>query len=334
MIATAPESLRWARELVGPVLRRAVEGLEPDIRAVVSYHLGWTDEEGNATRADGGKAVRPTLTLLSSEAAGADPRVALAGAAAIELVHNFSLLHDDVMDRDRERRHRPTAWALFGEARAIVAGDALLALALELLLEEPAPERIRAAASLARATSSMVAGQSEDLAFESRLDVSVEECLTMSGHKTGALLSSSCEMGGLLAGAEPDVVRALAGFGYHLGLAFQAVDDLLGIWGKPEATGKPTWSDLRQHKKTLPVVAALSERGKGSDELRLILSDGHLDERSVARAAELVERVGGRARTEGEARRHLDEALAHLGRVPRPTTRLVELARFVVGRDF
>ena len=335
MIRTVPESLRWARELVDPVLKDAVDRLEPDIRAVVTYHLGWANEDGSPTRADGGKAVRPTLTLLAAEAAGADARTALPAAAAIELVHNFSLLHDDVMDRDRERRHRPTAWALFGEARAIVAGDALLALALEILLDEPTPERVRAASSLAHATSGMVAGQSEDLAFESRLDVTFEECLEMCGHKTGALLASACEMGALLAGAGPEVVRALSGFGLHLGLSFQAVDDLLGIWGRPEATGKPAWSDLRQHKKTLPVVAALA--GSGGDRLRALLANGHLDEDSIARSARLVEEGGGRDGTEQEARRHLREALGllQLASLDRGgAERLAELAHFVVGRDF
>ncbi len=335
MIRTVPASLRRARELARPALEEAVGRLGPEIRGVVAYHLGWADAEGNPMESDGGKAVRPALALLSAEAAGARAEVGLPGAVAVELVHNFSLLHDDVMDRDRERRHRPTAWTQFGEGRAIVSGDALLALAQEVLLEAPSAARHAAARSLARATSLMCLGQAEDLSFESRSDVTLEECRAMSARKTGALLSCAAEIGAVLAGAPQDLVEALRRFGLHLGLAFQAVDDLLGIWGRPEATGKPAWSDLRQHKKTLPVVAVL-ESG-GSAPLRDILSNGHLPEAEVARAARLVEENGGRRLTEEEAERQLAAALAALeegAAADGAAGELRELARFVVAREF
>lgn len=337
MIRTVPEVLRRARVLVRPPMEEAVGRLTPQIRRVVAYHLGWADADGAPLESDGGKAVRPAVAVLAAEAAGGRAEAALPAAVAVELVHNFSLLHDDVMDGDRERRHRPTAWTLFGVGRAIIAGDALLALAQEVLLEEPTPERLLAARSLARATSLMCAGQADDLAFESRLDVSVEECRAMSGRKTGALLSCASEMGALLAGAEEDVVEALARFGLHLGLAFQAVDDLLGIWGRPETTGKPAWSDLRQHKKTLPVVAALDGEGSGGEGLRALLEAERLEEEDIARAARLVEERGGRRVAEAEAERQLEEALACLAEVPLllgPTRELSELARFVVAREF
>src|SRR5204862_3943940 len=143
--------------------------LAPEVRPVVEHHLGWLDGNGHqVVGGGGGKTLRATLALLSAEAVGASPVVALPGAVAVELVHNFSLLHDDVMDGDRERRHRPTVWALFDVGQAIVAGDALLALATELLLEA---DRADAARELTAGTAGMIRGQAEDIAFESRLDV-------------------------------------------------------------------------------------------------------------------------------------------------------------------
>src|SRR5207247_4013625 len=140
-------------------------------------HLGFADADGAPASGDGGKAVRPALAFLSAEAVGAPAEIGLPGAVAVELVHNFSLLHDDVMDQDRERRHRPTAWALFGVGPAILAGDALLTLAHEVLVTAPTARGVETSRALARATAAMIAGQGEDLGFESRLDVTVQECL-------------------------------------------------------------------------------------------------------------------------------------------------------------
>src|SRR5205085_6091659 len=171
-------------------LRGAVARLVPELRAPVHYHLGWADANGSPVQNGGGKGVRPALALLSAEAVGAPSTVAVPGAVALELVHNFSLLHDDVIDDDRERRHRPTVWALFGVGNAIITGDALFALALDVLLESGSPETgARAASSLVASTSAMIAGQARDMAFESRVDVSLDECIAMEAGKTGALLA-------------------------------------------------------------------------------------------------------------------------------------------------
>lgn len=337
MTRTVPSALLRARDLLGPALRESLEGLSPEIRRVVGYHLGFVDAEGRPSTGDGGKAVRPALAFLSAEAVGSPAEVALPGAVAVELVHNFSLLHDDVMDHDLERRHRPTAWALFGVGEAIVTGDALMVLAQDLLMDGSSAERSGAARALGRATAAMIAGQAEDLSFESRLDVSIEECVQMTTHKTGALLSCAASIGAILAGADERRVGALADFGRHLGLAFQAIDDFLGIWGHPEVTGKPVASDLRAHKKTLPVVIALASAGADRDELFQLLSNGSLSEETLELAVELIERCGGKDGTQGEAERRLELALASLHRVPlEPAARgdLEEIAAFVTARDF
>jgi geranylgeranyl diphosphate synthase type I len=265
------EVLERAREITQPLIREALDRLPALIRSAVSYHLGWTEADGQPSTERGGKGVRPALAVLSAEAAWAAPEVGAPGAVAIELVHNFSLLHDDLMDGDTERRHRPTVWALWGPSLALLAGDALSTLAVEVLLATPSPAAPAAAAALGQATAEMIAGQADDLAFEARRSVSVEECMAMSTAKTGALLGCAASIGAILAGAPPATVRALREFGRHLGVAFQAVDDLLGIWGDPAVTGKPAGNDIRQRKKSMPIVAALAAGDDESRELEVLL---------------------------------------------------------------
>jgi geranylgeranyl diphosphate synthase, type I len=334
---SAPSSLVEARALIDPALRAAVAELSPEVARVTAYHLGLSDVQGRPSEENGGKAVRPALAILSARAAGGDAAVAVPGAVAVELVHNFSLLHDDVMDGDRERRHRPTAWTVFGVGPAIVAGDALVTLAQQTLLAEATPARLEAARVLALATGRMIGGQARDLAFESRLDVSVRECLDMAADKTGALLSCSASIGAILAGASDESVAALSAFGLHLGLAFQAIDDILGIWGEPEVTGKPSANDLRQRKKTLPLAFAMATGGAHSRRLVSLLRANRLDEDQVALAVSLVEDAGGRARTSEEAGRQTAlalEALDRAGPVPGVRGDLEELARFLTNREF
>jgi geranylgeranyl diphosphate synthase type I len=337
VIRATPPALLRARHLLDPALRGRVVVLPPDVRRVVAYHLGFTDADGGPAVGDGGKAIRPALAFLSAEAVGAPAEAALPGAVAVELVHNFSLLHDDVMDHDLQRRHRPTAWSLFGVGPAIVTGDALMVEAIGTLLEPPTPQGTRAASALVAATGRMITGQAQDLSFASRLDVSVEECMAMCANKTGALLSCAASIGAILAGGDESAVAALAAFGLHLGLAFQAVDDILGVWGLPEATGKPLAGDLREHKKTLPVVMALTSTGRDRDRLEALLAHGALTEEAVATAAGLVERCGGRDGCLQEAERQVDLALRSLDRVPFDAAargQLAEVAAFVAARDF
>src|SRR5919201_1883711 len=171
---TLPPVLARARELAGPALRAAVAGLHPEVARVAAYHFGWQDRDGHPTSGNGGKALRPALALLSAEAGRAHARVGLPGAVAVELVHNFSLLHDDLMDGDEERRHRPTAWKAFGPGAAILAGDALLALAERAVLDAGGAADgtgPQAARHLTRAIDWLIDGQAADLAFERRQDV-------------------------------------------------------------------------------------------------------------------------------------------------------------------
>jgi geranylgeranyl diphosphate synthase, type I len=337
MIGTVPTALGRARGLVGPALRRRVDRLSPPLRRVCGYHFGFTDEAGRPAHGDGGKAVRPALALLSAEGAGSSAEVALPGAVAVELVHNFSLLHDDVMDRDRERRHRATAWAVFGEGPAILAGDALLVLAHHVLLEDATPARVAASRRLADATARMIEGQADDVALQAGGMVSLAECRAMMAGKTGALLSCAASIGALLAEAPAPAVSALADFGLHLGLAFQAIDDVLGIWGDPEVTGKPVAGDLRERKRSYPVVAALTSGGPEADRLLALLGHGEPSGDALAEAVSLVERLGGRSQARVLAEREMQlclDALDRAGLHEPARTELEDVARFVTARDF
>ncbi|MEV8244262.1 polyprenyl synthetase family protein [Streptomyces rochei] len=334
--------LERGRTLATPVLRAAVDRLAPPMDTVAAYHFGWIDAHGRPADGDGGKAVRPALAVLSAEVTGAAPEVGVPGAVAVELVHNFSLLHDDLMDGDEQRRHRDTVWKVHGPAQAILVGDALFALANEVLLELGTVEAGRATRRLTKASRALIDGQAQDISYEHRDRVSVEECLEMEGNKTGALLASASSIGAVLGGAGEHTADTLEKYGYHLGLAFQAVDDLLGIWGDPDATGKQTWSDLRQRKKSLPVVAALAAGGPASERLGEILaadaktSDfANFSEEEFAARAALIEEAGGREWTADEARRQHTIAIEALDTVDMPDRvrdMFVALADFVVVR--
>lgn len=331
-----PAALDAGRELLVPALREAIgRHLGPETGRLAEYHLGWVDSDGNPTSSRGGKLVRPALCMLSARAARGSARDGVPAAVAVELVHNFSLLHDDIMDGDATRRGRETAWTVFGVPPAILGGDAMMTAATSALLEAEAPGARQATASLMDATQRMINGQCSDLAFERRKDVTLEECLRMAGGKTGALLGCACSLGAQLLGAGPGLVDRLRAYGEHLGLAFQLVDDLLGVWGTPELTGKQVGADVRVRKKSLPVVAALN--APGARELRaLYFRPEPFDEEDVRRVTDLVERAGGREWAHAEAARQADAARRSLDFPGIPDgvrDELLDVAGFIVGRQ-
>ncbi|HEU4429910.1 MAG TPA: polyprenyl synthetase family protein [Myxococcota bacterium] len=334
---STPKSLARARMLVGPALAAASATLSTELRRVVEYHWGWQDADGRPAVQRGGKLLRPAFALLSAEAVGQPAERALAAGAALELIHDFTLLHDDVMDGDRERRGRATAWAVFGVGPALCAGDALVPLAQRVLLADESPARVAALASLAEATETVIAGQMLDLAFERRRDIAVADYVRMASMKTGALLGCAASLGALLAEGPPESVTALAEFGRSLGLAFQAVDDWLGIWGDPRRVGKPAASDLRQRKASLPIVIGAAHEGAAGAELRALLGGREpLSEDEIARGVALLEATDAEACTLELARFELERALASLERgafEPVAREALRELAVFVVARE-
>ncbi|WP_405998576.1 family 2 encapsulin nanocompartment cargo protein polyprenyl transferase [Streptomyces sp. NBC_00829] len=332
----AVDLLERSRVAVDPQLRATVESLPGSIRRVAMYHFGWEHADGTPAAGSAGKAIRPALVLAAARALGGDPQHAVRAAAAVELAHNFTLLHDDVIDEDPTRRHRPTAWTVFGIPDAIIAGDAMLALALRLLAEDGHPASAAASARLAACVIELCAGQQADCALEERAphEVSLDECLAMATAKTGALLGCACALGALYAGAGEEEAAAMDAFGREAGLAFQLIDDLIGIWGDPDRTGKPVGADLAAHKKSLPVVAALTSGSAAGAELAELYR-GPMNAVAVRRAAEAVDRAGGRDWAQLQAADRMARAVHELARaVPDLAAAgdLLALAEFVTRR--
>jgi geranylgeranyl diphosphate synthase, type I len=308
-IGPGEEAIARCRRMFEPALREAVAVLHPWAAGMAAFTLGWSGVDGKSSTGGTGKALRPAIALLSAEAAGGSAEPGLPVAVAVELVHAFSLVHDDIIDNDERRRHRDALWKAYGVGPALLVGDALLALAVAQLTDRPEAMR-----HLSAALVELVQGQTADMAFEQRAwngrgRVSIDEYLEMAAGKTGALLGAAAAAGVTMGGA-PELAERMWDMGRDLGVAFQIVDDILGIWGDPQVTGKPIYSDLRSEKKTLPVLAALSSGGRAARELRDVL--GATDEDSVRHAARLVEEAGGRERARALADRYVSSALGVL----------------------
>jgi geranylgeranyl diphosphate synthase, type I len=333
---TAPDVLARIRDIVQPALHAAVGTMTDDrMRTITSYQLGWCDAEGRPTES-GGKAIRPALAILSAEAVLGRPDSGIPGAVAVELVHNFSLLHDDVMDRDLTRRHRPTGWVVFGEGDAILAGNAMLTLAVQVLIATGIEGR-RSLPHLMNATQLLISGQSRDLYLEGRDAVRVEDVLAMEAGKTAALLACAASIGALAAGAPQRIVDGLEEFGHEMGMAFQLVDDILGVVGDPARTGKSASSDVRAGKRSAPIVAALtSDTAAGRRLAELFAAGPPADDDAVALATSLIEESGGLDWAAKEADARLNRALdriAGLGLTEPAATGLADVATYIVTRD-
>ncbi|MBV9024753.1 MAG: polyprenyl synthetase family protein [Streptomycetaceae bacterium] len=307
--------LARSRLAVEPALRLAIQTLPHAMQHIAAYHFGWQNADGSPVDGSAGKAIRPALVLAATQALGGSREQAVPAAAAVELVHNFTLLHDDIIDHDPTRRHRPTVWTVFGTSNAILAGDAMQALAVRILTEDAHPRAADAAARLSKCVVELCEGQHSDCAFERRSDVSLDECLAMAEAKTGALLGCACALGAVYAEANEEAVEAMDAFGRQIGLAFQLIDDLIGIWGDTSVTGKPVGADLAARKKSLPVVAALRSATPAALELAGIYGgERPLESDEVCRAANAVELAGGRDWAQIQACERMADAIGHLSR--------------------
>lgn len=268
---------------------------------MMHYHLGWVDEHFIACDVYRGKRLRPLFCLLTCEAVSGDFSPALPAAAAVEIVHNFSLIHDDIEDNSPTRRHRTTVWKLWGIPQGINVGDGLFVqayLALSHLVERGVPHAraLSAQRALIEAALTLCEGQYLDMTFEPRLDVSLDEYLWMIRNKTATLLACSCQLGAMVVSDDSTLIAHYRRFAENLGMAFQIQDDILGIWGQEEVTGKSAVGDIQQRKKTLPFVYAVSVAGQDEAGRRLkeIYSRPVIDERAVAEVLDILAAVGAR----------------------------------------
>ncbi|UGT62211.1 polyprenyl synthetase family protein [Nocardia asteroides] len=304
--------LARTRQQLLPVLTAAIDRLTGPLRHMCGYQLGLLGLDGAPTGRLEGKLLRPAFTLLCADATGAELDDVLPAAAAIELLHNACLVHDDVMDRDLLRRHQPTVWAHFGVGEAVLAGDALIGLAFEVLADRDHPAARAALSRLAVTLRLLGQGQERDLRASARAEVSVADCLATFAGKTGSLFGCACRFGALFAPAGPEVAERFDRFGTDLGIAFQLADDLLDIWGDTAITGKPA-SDLRARRKSAPVVYALAR----SAELReMYAAETEFDDEATAAAVALIEATGAGEWTRAEAARRTGAAWLELDGLP------------------
>ena len=308
---TLPQTLLQAIEAE---LKKQVARLdEPHTRLyhdMLTYHMGWTGE-GAGPKATG-KRIRPLLVLLASAAVGGDWQKTLPAAAAIELIHNFSLLHDDIQDKSETRRGRATAWTIWGVAQAINAGDGMFILANmalgDLAQTHSAETVLKGERIFQEACLSLTRGQHLDIDYEKRERVDVGDYWKMIGGKTAILIATSMELGALFGGADADLRLAYRNFGHYLGLAFQVQDDLLGIWGDETITGKSAASDLLEGKKSLPVLFGLEKNADFAQRWQ----QGDISEADVPELAAMLEREGTRQRAQEAADQMTDLALNSL----------------------
>ena len=295
------------REELVKVVQVASEYGCKNLEEMITYQMGWTGDDAGPKAT--GKQIRPLLVLLSTEAAGGKWQVAIPAAASVELIHNFSLIHDDIEDNSEMRRGRPTVWKLWGEAQAINTGDAMFALAnlaLVKLGRTLSPKLALEAEKRFHTTClRLTQGQHLDIQFEEKEVVSEKEYWQMVSGKTAALLAFCVEVGALCANAPREIQKNYFEFGINLGKAFQVQDDILGIWGDQREIGKSTIGDLLERKKTLPVIYGLTQKKAFYQQWK----DGPIDIEKASILRQILEEEGALTYAQSEAERLTDLAL-------------------------
>ncbi len=301
---------------------------------MLTYHMGWTGD--GAGPAATGKRIRPLMLLMTVSACDTEWLYAVPAAAAVELIHNFSLVHDDIQDNSEKRRGRATIWKLWGIAMAINAGDALFVQSNQAITDlrnrYPAETVVKAATVLHNTSLDLTRGQFLDMSYEKRLDLRVEDYWPMIAGKTAALLSACCHIGSILGGADEGRQDAFRSFGHALGIAFQVQDDILGIWGDETVTGKSATSDLLEGKKSLPVLHGLSKGGKFAERW----AKGPIQPDEVEEIAQLLAKEGSYEYTHGISRQMTTMALNSLREADpqgEAGEALMELANKLIKRE-
>ncbi|HET8631228.1 MAG TPA: polyprenyl synthetase family protein [Thermomicrobiales bacterium] len=317
--ALNPVEAEMRRQVATPTLVADAAALA-DLYGMLRYHLGWADESFAPADAYAGKRLRPLLLIRCAEALGGGADLAAPAAAAVELLHNFTLVHDDVQDESSHRRHRETVWHRWGTAQAINVGDALYAVAHAALYRLAEPPRcvpadrvLEIARGFDEVALHIVEGQFLDLAHEGQWGGGVARYFATIRGKTAAIIAFAARAGALLAGADDATVALFGRYGLALGLAFQIRDDILGIWGAPAVTGKPAADDIRRKKQSLPIVLLDEEADAATrEELRALYAVPALDEARVARVLALLDAADIQRRCQGYVTRYHEEARAAL----------------------
>ena len=332
---------RYRGEING-ALRSRLSRSDLGVYDMLRYYMGWADVDGNPDVATEGKALRPTLCLFACEATGGTVQQAMPAAVALEYIHNFSLIHDDIQDGDATRHHRDTLWAIWGTPRALVAGNILRVVAdgsLERLVEEGLliDRALGIAGLLTEAYLEMIEGQYLDISYEGRPDIGMRDYLAMIALKTGALIRCSLTLGAAVGTRDAATIEAFRACGTSLGYVFQIRDDVLGVWGDEETTGKPVGADVRRKKNSFPVVHAMFRAEERDRQLVMdIYRKETLTDSDVATVLDVMEAVDTRGHAQSLAAEHCDRALEALAGVeldPDMRRDVEELAHFLLVRE-
>jgi len=338
-----PENLATLQDKVEYQLKRIIYSKPLLVYDMLQYHLGWQDIKGHPHGKYFGKLIRPCLCLLSCQAAGGNTSQILPAAASLELIHNFSLIHDDIEDTSCERHNQPTVWKLWGQPQAINAGDAMFTLAYLALLKlrengVSYAKIMRSVQILSEACLKLCEGQSMDITHEKRIDVSSEDYLKMIAQKTAALIAASTSIGAYLATEDERILSSFYEFGKNLGMAYQIHDDILGIWGVEGKTGKSIKSDILLKKKTLPVIYGLeNSTGKNKKNLDKLYSQSSIEEEDIIKVVEILNKSGALNHAQKLEQHYYQQALAQLDAVgidPFRQAPLREVVHFLISRDY
>lgn len=303
---------------------------------MLSYHLGFSNNDPN--HKSSGKRIRPILLLLADSSLGGDISKALPAATAIELIHNFSLIHDDIEDNSVIRRGQKTVWKKWGIPQAINAGDAMYALATLSLMRMnklvPTSTILEATDILHQTCLKLTQGQYLDISFETREEITIDDYINMISGKTAALISASCEIGALIAQSDTPTRNAYKSYGVNLGLAFQIQDDILGIWGNQESIGKSNMSDLISKKKTLPIIFGI----QNIPEFNVLWNKNIISLQDANELAKLLDINGAKAYAENQTKRYTQLAIQNLKDANQKPNEeklaLFELTNRLLNRDY
>lgn len=338
-----PDIFQHYRNQIDIELSSILEGYQLPLYDMLRYHLGYLDVHGNPSSHSNGKALRSTLCLMTCEAVSGDFQRALPAAAALELVHNFSLIHDDIQDGDRERRHRPTVWAIHGQPQAINAGMAMRVLANVSMMRlnqhgVPSATLLQAMTLLDQTSLRLIEGQYLDLSFEQRQDISTDDYLNMVRLKTVSLIACALELGAMLVIEDRCLIQPLVNFGINLGFAFQLRDDMLGIWGNQSVTGKPVGSDILRRKKSYPIVFAWQNSNDGEREtLSRLYQHKQIDEDGKDQVLQILGRTEARKQSQKMIDKYCRDARMEIEQAQVSATGracFTELIEFLSNREF
>lgn len=323
--------------------RQEQQEIAPILWQVIDYQFGWDLANTEQAKKVSGKKVRPVLMALVAKAISGDYHHVLPAGAALEFIHNFTLIHDDVMDKSPERRHRPAVWTQWGPDQAINVGDGLYALAMlstvRLAKIGTPPEKIVGVVrSISQACLWTCEGQILDMDFETRTAVSPDEYITMIANKSATLIECAAEIGALLSTDDPKIIQAYAQFARNLGVAFQVRDDYLGIWGNTQETGKSAVTDIQEKKKSYPVLVGFQQASSADqDTLRQIYAQNTLTDSDIQTVLAILDRTGAAKQTDQIAGQYADTAMLSLANtgIENETQDIIrQYAAFLVRRTY